>query len=267
VSVAGPDILAGITAAGRRRLADRPPAADLEARAREAAAGRRRGGSRSLRAALAEPGVRVIAECKHRSPSKGWLREPFDPFTLARRYQAGGAAAVSVVTEPEFFAGQAEWVTRIRREVGVPVLQKDFFVSRRQLLEAAVLGADAVLLIARVLPGRALGEMLTLAGEQGLETLVEVHDSADLERVLAEPAPVVGINARDLETFEVDLEGAARLAGCLPADRTVVLESGVGAPSDVARLVGLGFRCFLIGEYLVRAENPQAALGELLSCR
>jgi indole-3-glycerol phosphate synthase len=124
-----------------------------------------------------------------------------------------------------------------------------------------------VLLIARVLPGRALGELLALAAEQGLETLVEVHDSADLERVLAEPAPVVGINARDLETFEVDLEGAARLAGGVPADRTVVLESGVGAPSDVARLVGLGFRRFLIGEYLVRAEDPQAALGELLACR
>jgi indole-3-glycerol phosphate synthase len=267
VSVAGPDILARIVAAVRERLAAEPPLPDLEARARAAAVERRRAGGRSLRAALATPGVRVIAECKHRSPSKGWLRDPFDPVALGSAYAAGGAAAVSVVTEPDFFAGAAEWVTAVRREVAVPVLQKDFLVAPRQVLEAAVLGADAVLLIARVLPGRALSEMLALAGELGLEALVEIHDGPELERVLAEPAPLVGINARDLATFEVDAERAARVAAGVPADRVAVLESGIGAPADVVRMRGLGFRCFLVGEYLVRSGDPRAALAELVSCR
>ena len=267
MSVAGPDILARITAAVRQRLAEKPPEPDLEARARVATSARRRAGGRSLRAALVIPGVRVIAECKHRSPSKGWLREPFDPIALARAYEAGGAAAISVVTEPEFFAGEAEWVPAIRREVGLPVLQKDFLVAPRQVLDAAVLGADAVLLIARTLPGPALGEMLALAGELSLEALVEVHEAADLERVLAEGAPLVGINARDLASFEVDLERAARIAAGVPTDRVAVLESGIGGPADVARMRGLGFRSFLIGEYLLRSDDPRAALAELLACR
>jgi indole-3-glycerol phosphate synthase len=259
------DILARIAGAVRERLAQQPPATDLAVQARAAAAERRRSGTRSLREALTAPGVRVIAECKRRSPSKGWLNEPFDPIRLARDYQAGGAAALSVVTEPEFFAGEVEWIPLLRREVTVPVMQKDFLLEPRQLFEAAVLGADAVLLIVRLLPGSLLGEMLAVATDLGLETLVEVHDTGDLERVLDVPAPLVGINARDLCSFRVNLAGATRLASKMPEDRVTVLESGIGGPAALATLTGRGFRLFLIGEHLVRATDPRAALAELLS--
>jgi len=262
---AEPDILAQITAAVQRRLARRPPPGDLEQRARDAAAERVRAGSRSLRASLLRPGVRVIAECKRRSPSRGWLREPFEPVSLARAYQAGGAAAVSVVTEPEFFAGDSGWVPVLRREISLAVMQKDFLVSPRQLFESALLGADAVLLIARILPGAVLPEMLAVAGELGLEALVEVHDGDDLERVLRLPAPLVGINARDLGTFQVDLGGAAALASRVPRERVAVLESGISGPADVSALAQRGFRRFLVGECLLRSGDPRAALAELLA--
>ena len=260
-----PGILAEITASVQRRLAQRPPPGDLESRAREAAAERVRAGSRSLRAALRRPGVRVIAECKRRSPSRGWLREPFEPVKLAHAYQAGGAAAVSVVTEPEFFAGDSGWVPAVRREVSLAVIQKDFMVSPRQLFESALLGADAVLLITRILPGALLPEMLGVAGELGLETLVEVHDGDDLERVLRLPAPLVGINARDLGTFQVDLDGATALARRVPQERVAVLESGISGRADVTALVQRGFRRFLVGECLLRSGDPRAALAELLA--
>jgi indole-3-glycerol phosphate synthase len=256
------DILVRITEAVRARLAASAPAQGLEARAREAS---RRGGRRSLRAALDAPGVRVIAECKHRSPSRGWLRADFDPAALARAYQAGGAAAISVVTEPEFFAGQVDWVAEVRGEVTLPVMQKDFLLTPRQLLEAVLLGADAVLLIARILPGSLLPELLALAGELGLEALVEVHDGEDLERVLAAAAPLVGINARDLRTFRVDLDAAVELALRVPPDRAVVLESGIGGPAELAAVAGRGIRRFLVGEHLIRSPDPCAALTELIS--
>jgi indole-3-glycerol phosphate synthase len=257
-----PDILVRITEAVRARLAGSAPARDLEARAREAS---RRGSRRSLRGALEAPGVRVIAECKHRSPSRGWLRTDFDPVALARAYQAGGAAAISVVTEPEFFAGEAEWVAEVRGEVALPVMQKDFLLTPRQLFEAVLLGADAVLLIARILPGPALSELVSLVGELGLETLVEVHDVEDLERALATPASLVGINARDLRTFTVDLDAAVELALRVPHDRAVVLESGIGGPAELAALATRGIRRFLIGEHLVRSPDPRAAMTELVS--
>jgi indole-3-glycerol phosphate synthase len=157
------------------------------------------------------------------------------------------------------------WVALLRREVSLAVMQKDFLVSPRQLFESALLGADAVLLIARILPGTLLSEMLVVAGELGLESLVEVHDGADLERVLRLPAPLVGINARDLGTFRVDLDGAADLAVRVPQDRVAVLESGISGPADVSALVQRGFRHFLVGEYLVRSADPGAALAELLA--
>jgi indole-3-glycerol phosphate synthase len=257
-----PDILVRITEAVRARLGGSAPARDLEARAREASL---RGVRRSLRAALGAPGVRVIAECKHRSPSRGWLRKDFDPVALARAYEAGGAAAISVVTEPDFFAGQAEWVAEVRGEVALPVMQKDFVLIPRQLFEAVLLGADAVLLIARILPGPMLSELLAQAGELGLEALVEVHDGEDLERALAMPAPLLGVNARDLRTFTVDLDAAVELASRVPRDRVAVLESGIGGPAELAALVGRGIRRFLIGEHLVRSPDPRAALSELVS--
>ncbi len=259
-----PDVLAQIVDAVRDRLAREGEPADVQRRAREAAGARRRGGRRSLLAALAAPGVRVIAECKRRSPSAGWLREPFDPLALAHAYHAGGAAAISVVTEPQFFAGQAGWVPAVRQAVSLPVLQKDFFLSQRQLAEAAILGADAVLLIVRVLRGGLLAEMVAAAAELELETLLEIHDAADLARALELPAPLLGINARDLGTFTVDLARAAELAARVPPDRAVVLESGISGPADVRTCMDRGLRRFLVGERLLRAAEPGAALQELV---
>ena len=259
-----PDVLARIIDAVWDRLAREPEPVGLQRRAREAAGVRRRGGGRSLHAALTAPGVRVIAECKRRSPSAGLLRQPFDPVALARAYEAGGAAAISVVTEAQFFAGQPGWVPAVRQNVSLPVLQKDFFLSQRQLAEAAILGADAVLLIVRALRGGQLAEMLAAAAELELETLVEIHDRADLERALEIPIRLIGINARDLATFRVDLEHAAALAALVPADRVVVLESGIGGAEDVQRLGRSGLRQFLIGERLLRAADPGAAVREMV---
>jgi len=261
-----PDILARITEAVLGRLAREPAPAGLEARARESAGARRRDGRRSLEQALATPGIRVVAECKRRSPSQGWLRQPFEPVALARAYEAGGAAAISVVTEPDFFAGQAAWVPAVRRAVTLPVLQKDFLLAPRQLFEAAILGADAVLLIARILPGPLLGEMLAVANGLGLEALVEAYDDRDLDRILATAARLVGVNARDLGSFDVDPEAAAATAGRVPHDRTVVMESGVRGPDDVRAAARRGVRRFLVGEHLLRSADPAAAVEELVAC-
>lgn len=260
------DILVRILAAVQERLASEPEPAGLWQRARELAGVRRRGGRRSLREALAEPGVRVIAECKRRSPSAGWLRREFDPVTLARQYAAGGAAAISVVTEPQFFAGQPGWLPLIRQVVDLPLLRKDFLISVRQLAESVLLGADAVLLIARCLPGSLLPELAALAGELELEVLVEVHDEADLERALALSTPLIGINSRNLGTFEVDLGAAEALARRVPAGRTVVLESGIDGPATLAPLLAAGLRHFLVGSSLVRAADPEAAVRGLVTC-
>ena len=236
----GPDILVQITEAVIARLARDPAPPQLEARAREAAGVRRREGRRSLAGSLAAPGVRVIAECKRRSPSRGWLRQPFDAVELARAYQTGGAAAISVVTEPDFFAGQPGWVPAVRRAVALPVLQKDFLLAPRQLL--------------------------AVAEELGLETLVEAYDERDLDRLVALPARLIGINSRNLDSFRVDFEAATRLADRVPRDRIVVMESGVGGPDDVRGVARLGLRHFLVGEYLLSSADPSASLAELVAC-
>jgi indole-3-glycerol phosphate synthase len=260
------DVLSRIADAVRERLDREPPALGLERRALEAAGARRRGAGRSLLAALQPAGIRVIGECKHRSPSAGVLREPFDAVALARAYQAGGAAAISVVTEPEFFGGHAAWVGLVRQQVTVPVLQKDFFVSQRQLQEAVVLGADAVLLIVRILPDGLLREMAVAAGELGLEYVLEIHNLKDLERALSVPGPIVGVNARDLRTLEVNLDAAATLALRVPEDRLPLVESGIGGPADVRALGARGLSRFLIGEYLVVHADPETAMAELTTC-
>ena len=257
------DILDRIVLAARARLAAAPPAPGRTDTARAAAAGCPR---RSLRAALEAPGVRVIAECKRRSPSRGSLREPFEPERLAVAYARGGAAALSVVTEPEFFAGDGRWVAAVRAATELPVLRKDFFLAAEQLADAALGGADAVLLIARILPGKALAEMAAAAGEFGLETVVEVHDEAELERAASTPAAMIGVNARDLATFAVDLGSAVELAAKAPADRVAIVESGVSSREDVRAMVARGQRRFLVGEHLLRSADPEAALAELVSC-
>jgi indole-3-glycerol phosphate synthase len=258
------DVLDRITAAVRSRLEAEPPAADLERRARAVVAAS--GGRRSLHAALARPGIRIIAECKRRSPSAGELRAALDPAGLAGDYEEGGAAAISVVTEPDFFGGDPAWVGAVRARVSLPVLRKDFLVSRRQLFESALLGADAVLLIVRIVSDHELAAMVALAAELGLEVLLEVHDDGELERALTTPARLIGVNARNLRTFEVDMARATELLRLIPESHVAVAESGISSPAAVRALLGSGVRSFLVGEYLLRAEDPRHAVEELVRC-
>jgi indole-3-glycerol phosphate synthase len=209
-------------------------------------------------------GVRFICEIKHASPSAGVLREPFDPESLARAYAAAGAAAISVVTEERFFLGTRDTLRRVRREVHPPVLMKDFVIDPYQLVEARVLGADAVLLITALLPQSQLLEFLASAAELGLECLVEVHDETELERAIESGARVLGVNNRDLGSFQVDLSTTERLIRLMPADRVVVSESGIRTRDDILRLEQSPVDAVLIGETLMRAESPAQMLERLM---
>ncbi|MGC8916364.1 MAG: indole-3-glycerol phosphate synthase TrpC [Thermoanaerobaculum sp.] len=220
---------------------------------------------RSLAESLKSPGVRIVAEVKRRSPSAGVLRDPLLPGELARSYEAGGAAALSVVTEPEFFWGDAAWVAEVKKASSLPVLQKDFFSRPEHLQHGVAAGADAVLLIARVLPGSLLSEMLACCRELGVEALVETHDRHELEAAVAAGATLVGVNSRDLASFTVDVERAASLVRELPAGVVGVLESGIKSRTQFRELCEGGVRCFLVGEYLLRQADPTAALRELVA--
>ncbi len=211
-----------------------------------------------------EGSVRFICEIKHASPTAGVLREPFEPEAVARAYAEGGAAAISVVTEERFFLGTRETLLRVRQVVDRPILMKDFVVDTYQIVEARVLGADAVLLIAALLAGSGdLGRFLDLAGELGLECLIEVHDEAELERAMASGAEVVGVNNRNLASFQVDLGTTERLSRLLPADRVLVSESGIRTRDDILRLEQSPVDAVLVGEALMRAESPGQALERL----
>lgn len=253
-----------IVADVRRRLETYTEAPGLEDAAHEAAEARRREGLRSLGRALSNPGPALIAECKKASPSAGLIREDFDAVALAGAYSAGGAAAISVVTEPDSFQGDTRWLIDVRRTVGLPVLRKDFIVTRRQLFETAVLGVDAVLLIARILEEETLGSLLQTAAELELEVLLEVFADEDPATAVASGAPIIGVNARDLATFEVRLDRVESIAAELPTDRIRVAESGIHGPGDLDRLQAAGYDAFLVGEHLVRSENPEGAVRNLL---
>jgi len=213
---------------------------------------------------LSSPSPALIAECKKASPSAGLIREDFDAVALAGAYSAGGAAAISVVTEPDSFRGDTRWLIDVRRTVGLPVLRKDFIVTRRQLFETAVLGVDAVLLIARILDQEALGSLLETAAELELEVLLEIFADEDPATAVASGAPIVGVNARDLATFEVRLDRVESIVAELPTDRVRVAESGIRGPEDLERLRAAGYDGFLVGEHLVRAEDPEEEVRNLL---
>jgi indole-3-glycerol phosphate synthase len=253
-----------IVADVRQRLETFPEAPGLEDAAHEAVEARCTEGLRSLGKALSNPGPSLIAECKKASPSAGLIRQDFDAVALAGAYSAGGAAAISVVTEPDSFQGDTRWLIDVRRTVGLPVLRKDFIVSRRQLFETAVLGVDAVLLIARILDEETLGSLLQTAAELELEVLLEVFADEDPATAVASGAPIVGVNARDLATFEVRLDRVESIAAELPTDRVRVAESGIRGPGDLDRLRAAGYDAFLVGEHLVRSEDPEAAVRTLL---
>lgn len=246
----------------RQRVAGSP--VDLERLAGRAAEQRCRFDLRSLRAALAGPGTSVIAECKRVSPSAGVLRDPFDPVSLAEAYQAAGAAAISVVTEVDHFGGRLAWLPAVRQAVSVPVLRKDFVVTERQLYETALAGADAVLLIQRILDPDRLAKLLRLAASLHLEVLLEIFADDEPEVAVASGAEFIGVNARDLSNFATDLDRVGEIAARIPADRVRVAESGISARADVVRLAAAGYDAFLVGEHLVRAADPAAALGRLV---
>jgi len=213
--------------------------------------------------ALRAAGVPIIAECKRRSPSRGVLRASYDPVAIASMYQAHGAAALSVLTEPTFFDGSLDHLRAVRAAVALPILRKDFVVEEFQLVEAAAAGADAVLLIVAALDGSALRQLMTRAAAMGLATLVEVHNRAELDAALAADATIIGVNSRNLRTLAVDPAVFAELAPHIPDDVTTVAESGLRAGEDLAQTRRLGYDAFLVGERFMADPDPGSALGRL----
>ena len=220
---------------------------------------------RSFSDALSKrPAVNVIAEIKQRSPSKGIIREDFNPVWIAQSYEEGGAAALSVLCEEDFFAGSLEHLAAIRKSINLPLLRKDFIFDEYQLYESAHAGADAVLLIVAILDDALLKDLIGLAGELGLDGLVEVHSTDEMERAARAGASIIGVNNRDLTTFNVDLETSVQLAPLAPQGTILVSESGIGTGNDIRKLRSAGFDAFLIGEHLMRAEMPGSALKTLI---
>jgi indole-3-glycerol phosphate synthase len=256
-----PTILDRIVETKRREIAAARaavPDAEMERRAAAAPPGR------DFRGAIRKFGlITLIAEVKKASPSAGVIRADFDPVAIARTYEAHGAAAISVLTDVDYFQGSLAYLTAVKAAVNLPVLRKDFVLDRYQLLEARAAGADAVLLIAECLPGNELHALQNDATALGLHTLVELHDADQLPRVLDCGAPVIGINNRDLRTFVTRLEHTLELLPKIPADRTVVSESGIKVRADLERLGTAGARAVLVGESLMRAPDIGAALDAL----
>lgn len=207
----------------------------------------------------------VIAELKKASPSKGLIRADFQPAELAQELVGGGASALSVLTEPHFFQGSPDYLAEVAPQVPIPCLRKDFIVDEYQVIEARVLGASAILLIAAGLDDGLYSQLFALARELGLGVLTEVHDEEELERVLPLGVDVVGVNSRNLKTFHVDLAVAERMLDRIPASQVRVAESGVKDAADMRRLVAAGADGFLVGETLMRAASPGTALRELLA--
>lgn len=222
--------------------------------------------ARGFRAALARDSVAslaVISEIKRRSPSKGDLNVGLDPVQIAEMYVAGGASCLSVLTDEEFFGGSVADLQAAREASGLPVIRKDFTVCERDVLDARLMGADCVLLIAAALDTAELVAFHRLAVDVGLDVLVEIHDEAELDLALAAGADLIGVNQRDLVTFQVDHERAVRMAGVIPDTAVKVAESGVRGPEDAASLRAAGYHAVLVGETLVTAPNPAAALRAL----
>ena len=208
---------------------------------------------------------RIIAEVKRASPSQGLIRKEFDAVEIAREFAVNGASALSVLTEERFFQGSLLYLEQIKKEVSLPLLRKDFILDGYQLLEARSFGADAVLFIAALLDPLLLKELKDQASSLSLDALVEVHTEAEMESALKAEARLIGINNRDLKTFEVHLETTERLMPMVPPGVSVVCESGIEGPEQIRRLEGLGIHIFLVGEALMRAPNPGAKLRELLA--
>jgi len=258
-----PTVLDRILATKRQEVARakaRISEAEIQRRAAEAPP------PRDLVAALGRPGpIRLIAEVKKASPSQGLIRADFDPVAIARAYEAHGAAALSVLTDQKYFQGRLEYLEQVRAVVGIPVLRKDFIIDPYQVVEARAAGADAVLLIAEILTDAELVSLREQAERLGMTALVELYEPTNLPRVLDSGATLVGINNRNLHTFETSLERTLFLGPMVPSDRLLVSESGIRTRQDVAAVRAAGAKAILVGETLMRAEDPAAAFAELLA--
>jgi indole-3-glycerol phosphate synthase len=257
-------VLDRILEAKRREVAQAKaeiPAAEIERRAR--AAPPTRGFERSLRAKIAAGKPAVIAEIKRASPSKGLIRADFDPARIAASYEAHGAACLSVLTDREFFQGSREDLEAARAACKLPVLRKDFIVDPYQVYEARSWGADCILLIMDAGPDDLFGEMSGLARSLGMDVLVESHDGAQLERALGLPTALIGINNRDLRSFETRLETTLALISRVPQDRLLITESGISSRAEVARLQAANVSAYLVGGAFMAAEDPGAELARL----
>ena len=258
-----PDLLRTIVASTQRITEvrrSREPLASLERRAADATPR----GPLFERALQPGPVARVIAECKRRSPSRGVLAEQYDPASIAQRYQQGGAAAISVLTESTFFDGSLEHLTAVRAAVDIPLLRKDFIVDEYQLFEARAAGADAILLIVAALEQPELTRLQARAWELGLAVLVEVHDEEELARAAGAGSRLIGVNNRNLRTLSVDTEASYRLAALMPAGVTAISESGLKSREDLDRLAAAGYGAFLIGERFMTDQDPASAIADLI---
>jgi len=258
------DVLQKILARKAEEVAERSQAKSLKALSAEVAdAPAPRGFLASLRRDIATGRPGVIAEVKRASPSKGLIRPDFDPEAIARSYAAGGASCLSVLTDRDFFQGSDLFLQQARAACQLPVLRKDFVIDPYQVYEARVLGADCVLLIVAALGDALMRELYVLARELGMDVLVEVHDDEELERALALAPDLLGINNRNLRTFETDIRNTIRLKAKAPADCLLVTESGIHHPEDVALMRANGVHAFLVGESMMRAADPGTKLREL----
>jgi indole-3-glycerol phosphate synthase len=257
------DVLLAAMAAARRSASERQRTNGTAVLDR-ACADRQPRGDR-FRTALSSPGLRIIAECKRRSPSRGVLRAAYDPAAIAAGYAQAGAAAISVLTEPTFFDGSLDHLKQVRAVVEVPLLRKDFVSIEYQLLEAAACGADAALLIVAALDDASLRRLLLAARALGLAALVETHDEREIDRAVAAGARIIGVNSRNLRTLDVDPRRFDELASRLPSGVVAVAESGLRAAADLERLHAARYDAFLIGERFMTTPDPGQALATLLA--